>query len=327
MTRRSFADLVSAVYGPIALLAALQIDLFSPLGSGPLTVEELADRLAIPPRRLQRLINLLLAEELLLMTADGKLTNGDEAARFFVKGSRSYRGGAHEAYAAAWSACLKTAESLTLNRPAAPLHFDADDPAKIAALLRGLAPQAISGAHDLKKQSDLTGRHHLLDIGGGAGGLSLTLLAEFPDLTATVAEIPAVAPVALELMQPHPQASRCALWSGDALTDPLPPHDIAVMRNFLQLFGPGDCRRALQNCFAALAPGGTLHIMGYCLTDGPDSPPLALGMDLLFLNYYEDGAAHPLEDYRQWLAESGFLQPDIIKLAGGQTLLTARKPA
>lgn len=320
---RTINQLVTDIYGSLALLAGMQIDLFTPLSEGPLTLAELADRLTIAPARLRRLINLLIVEGVLIEQPDGRLANGDEAARILVRGRPQYRGQAHEAYGAAWSACLKTSESLGTGRPAAPLVFDGDDIERAKSILRGLAPQAVSGGVEMLKRLDLSGCRHLLDIGGGSGALALTLLAALPDLAASLFEVPAIVPAAHEMLTGEPQADRCQIITGDALAGPLPPHDLAVMRNFLQLFGASDIRRALNACRAALAPDGWLCILGYVLEDDRRGPPLALGADLLFLNYYEEGAAYTRSEYENWLRESGFATLAFHSLPGGQTLIVA----
>ncbi|MFD2263037.1 methyltransferase [Lacibacterium aquatile] len=320
---RTIPQLVTDIYGSLALLTAMQIDLFTPLGDGPLNIDDLAAKLDIAPNRLQRLVNLLIAEGLLMEQADGRLANGEEANRTLVKGRPHYRGGAHEAYTAAWSACLKTAESLSSGRPAAPLEFDGSDLERAKAVLRGLAPQAVSGATEMLKRLDLSSHHHLLDIGGGSGALSLSLLAALPGLTATVVDIPAIIPAAQEMLAEEPQADRCHILAGDALQGPLPPHDLAVMRNFLQLFGPDDIRRALKTCRAAIAPDGRLCVFGYVLDDDRRGPPMALGADMLFLNYYAEGAAYTRADYSSWLDEAGFTVAAMHSIPGGQTLIVA----
>lgn len=320
---RTISQLVTDIYGSLALLAAMQIDLFTPLGAGPMKLDDLAGRLTIPPARLRRLINLLVAEGLLIELADGRIANGEEARKSLVRGRPHYRGQAHEAYATAWAACLKTAESLSTGHPAAPLIFDTSDPERVEAVLRGLAPQAVGGGVEMLKRLDLSRYHHLLDIGGGSGALSITLLAALPNLTATVFDLPAILPAAQAMLAEEPQADRCRIIGGDALDGPLPSHDLAVMRNFLQLFGPDDICRALAACRAALAPEGLLCITGYLLDDDRRGPPLALGADLLFLNYYEEGAAYTREEYRGWLRETGFNTLAFHSLPGGQTLIVA----
>lgn len=320
---RTISQLVTDIYGSLALLAAMQIDLFTPLGDRPMMVEELAGKLMIAPARLRRLVNLLVAEGQLIEQSDGRIANSDEASKYLVQGRPHYRGQAHTAYAAAWAACLKTAESLQSGTPAAPLAFDTSDQSRVQAVLRGLAPQAVSGGVEMLKRLDLTGHRHLLDIGGGSGALSLTLLAALPGLSATIFDLPEILPAAQAMLAEDPQADRCRMVGGDALAGPLPAHDLAVMRNFLQLFGPDDIRRALNTCRAALAPDGQLCIVGYVLDDDRRGPPLALGADLLFLNYYEEGAAYTRAEYAGWRREMGFGTLAFHSVPGGQTLIVA----
>lgn len=55
-------------------------------------------------------------------------------------------------------------------------------------------------------------------------------------------------------------------------------------------------------------------------------PAMALGADLLFLNYYQDGAAYPEAGYRHWLTQAGFIHIERHALRGGVSAALANKP-
>src|SRR6266849_6049370 len=84
-----------AVYPPMAMLAGMQLDVFTPLKDGPLTATELADALHIRPEKLQPLLYALVHAELLRVEGD-RFANTPEADVYLVRGRSTYMGNAHE---------------------------------------------------------------------------------------------------------------------------------------------------------------------------------------------------------------------------------------
>jgi hypothetical protein len=103
--------LQDAVSPAFALLAGMQLDLFTPLADAELTPAELAVRLGVDANRLSRLLYALAATGL-LDAREGRFRNSPEAAEFLVRGQPRYLGGSHELLASIWSANLHTAESI-----------------------------------------------------------------------------------------------------------------------------------------------------------------------------------------------------------------------
>ncbi len=329
---RTVETLVTQAYGAFALLAGMELDVFTPLSDGPLTADELAHTLGdgapVDAGRLHRLCRVLAGYGLLTAEAGGRFALTTEAAKTLVKGVPGYRGAAASAYAEGWRACLETSRSIRAHAPAAPLDFAEGSPERTMAVLRGLAPQAVAGGKALLKHLDFSTIRRVIDIAGGSGALAVTLRTAHPQIDATVVELPEVIEPARQLLLEQPGGDQIRLIAGDGIHGPLPTgYDLAVMRCFLQLFGPDDILKALKTAHAALANTGQLAVIGYCLTDDEHGPALALGADLLFLNYYEAGAAYRLADYRAWLTASGFGDPRLTLLGGGMSLLTAKRLA
>lgn len=328
---RVVETLVTQAYGAFALLAGMELDVFTPLANGPLTAAEIADTLArdgtpADSGRLHRLCRALAGYGLLYAETGGRFALTEEAAKTLVKGVPGYRGNAASAYAEGWRACLQTSASIRTHAPAAHLDFTDGDPDRTLAVLRGLAPQAVAGGKALLKYLDFSGIRRMIDIAGGSGALSVTVRAAHPQIAATIVELPDVAGQTRLLLDEQPGGDAITVIASDAVAGPLPDgFDLAVMRCFLQLFDPAQIVTALATAHKALAPDGQLAIIGYCLTDDEHGPALALGADLLFLNYYEAGAAYRLGEYRAWLKETGFSDPRLTLLGGGMSLLTAKR--
>src|SRR5215467_15105236 len=77
-----------------AMLAGMQLDVFTPLKDDPLTAEEIASAIGVFPGRLRLLLYCLVAAGL-LTEKDGRFSNTAEAAEFLVKGSASFMGNRH----------------------------------------------------------------------------------------------------------------------------------------------------------------------------------------------------------------------------------------
>ena len=82
-------DLTSGVYPAFAMLAGMQLDLFTPLGDGPMSAQELADALGVGPAKLKPLLYSLVTANLLRVNGE-VFSNTSEANHFLVQGRPSY---------------------------------------------------------------------------------------------------------------------------------------------------------------------------------------------------------------------------------------------
>ena len=74
----------SAVYPSFAMVAGMQLDVFTPLKDGPLSVEHLAAALTVNPHKLRPLLYALVAAGLLTVQ-DERFSNTPEAAHCLVR--------------------------------------------------------------------------------------------------------------------------------------------------------------------------------------------------------------------------------------------------
>lgn len=77
-------------------------------------------------------------------------------------------------------------------------------------------------AEDVARQLDLNGATRLLDIGGGSGVVSLALLSKYPELTATVIDIPNVCAVGRQIADGTPEAGRITYYPANFRQDGFP---------------------------------------------------------------------------------------------------------
>jgi predicted O-methyltransferase YrrM len=316
-----------AAFPAFAMVAGMQLELFTPLGAGPMTAEQLAAALGVGAAKLSPLLYALVSAGLLTID-DGRFANTPEADHCLVRGKPTYLGGRHAFFTARYQEALQTAASIRTGRPQAKLDFPSMSSEALEKFLRGLHPGTVASGRDLMARCDLSSFRHLIDVGGGSGGLALAVAAATPQLRATVIDLPSVTPVTRRFIEEAGMAERVAVVTGDVVRGELSgSYDVAVLRTVIQVLSPDDAQRALHNVFRVLEPGGSIYILGSVLDDSRLSPPQTAAFNVVFINIYDEGQAYTDHEYRQWLTEAGFASIERVYFEGIQSLITAHKPA
>ena len=319
--------LSESVYSSFAMLAGTQLDLFTPLEDGPLSVEEISDALGVQAAKLQPLLYALVVAGLLTVESD-LFANTPEADRYLVQGKSSYLGGGHELEAMLWEATLKTAATISAGAPQAKLDYFSMSEEDLGALLRGTHSGTAAVAATLMEHHDFSTLSSLLDVGGGSGGLAIALTESHPQLRATVVDLALVTPFTKRFVEEADAVDRVEIVTSDVVRDGLTgSFDVAVASKLTQVLSPDEVRATLRNVADVLEPGGVIHLYTQVLDDSRISPEEAVSFNLVFLNIYDDGQAYTEQEYRNWLAETGFVDFERIPLPNNpNSILTARKP-
>ena len=319
--------LEAAVFSSFAMLAGMQLDLFTPLKDGPMNVGQLAQALSVGSAKLEPLLYSLVAAGLLTVQGQ-RFSNTPESDHFLVRGKPTYLGGRHENFSFQWNSTLMTSESIRASAAQAKLDFHDLTPEQQESFFRGLHPATLAAGRMLTTRYDFSAYRNLLDLGGGSGGLAIGVTEECPHIHATVGELPEVVAFTQRFIEEAGTKDRLSVTSTDALSGSINgSFDAVVMCNFIQVLSQDQARSALKNVIKAIEPGGDLYILGRILDDGRLSPANALNGNLFFLNIYDGGQAYTERQHHDWLAEAGFGSIERTTLPDGRSLLVARKPA
>jgi hypothetical protein len=122
---------------------------------------------------------------------------------------------------------------------------------------------------------DLTGRRQLLDLGGGPGSYSIALCERFPNLRATIWDLPGTEPLATDNVARFGLSDRIDFQRGDFTVDDFGTgYDAALVSNVLHGPGTGSEQR-LVKVAAAMEQGGLLLVQDFLLDDDRNGPLLA----------------------------------------------------
>ena len=318
------------------LAAAHELDLFSRLsGTAGTTAGALAGALAIEERPADMLLTGCAALGLLTKN-DGRYRNSVLAEEFLVRGKPYYFGGfvqmLDQRLYPGWG---RLAEAIRTNRPTTwdpdrqSSIFDGEDPALLAVFWEAMHSLSIFTARTLGEAVDLRGARKLLDVGGGSAAFDIELCRLYPDLSATVYELPAVVDIAAGKVKEAGLAERIATVAGDFFADSALPrgYDTILLSMILHDWAEDRCREILQKCWAALPSGGQVIVAELLVNDARTGPPAAALMSLNMLVETEGRNYTPAE-YSAWLGELGFQDVRTVwfEAAGANGAVIGRKP-
>ncbi len=324
-SREPIDRITRTVTAPMAVRAALQLGLFTPLGDGPMTAVELADALGVKPRRLEMMLYQLVVAEFLTLDGD-RFANTAVADHYLVEGRPGYVGGIHGLWTSQWAAMLHSAESIRTDVPQAKIDFAGMTKDELGGFLRGLHGMALAAGRNLATAPEFAAAQRIVDVGGGSGGMAIALCEAHPHLSATLIDLPSVVPIAEEMIAEAGLGDRITAETADILEQPLPgAYDIATMRSVFQVLSEDQCRKAARNIAAALPAGGMFYIIGHICDDSRLAPEASVAVNMNFINVFDDGQAYTESQYRDWLSDAGFMDITRKAMPGGYSLMAARK--
>lgn len=288
------------------LLTAVRLDVFSALNGKPKTVGEVAGRIGAHEATLSLLLNALVAMRLL--TKEGEVyANSSAAERHLVRHSARYIGHLLLLHDAEWNNWGKLEDTIRTGKRSVDRHVFETDPelgSNVLAVLHRIGQQS---GPDFARRLQLAGRIRLLDLGGGAGTNAIAFCRTYPELTATVFDLPATLRLTETTVKDAGLESRIALLPGDFNTDPLGgPYDVVLMSDILH-YQTFDTNAALvRKVFTHLAPGGRLIIKDRFLDDAGTGPAWTTAFAVHILVNTQQGGCYKTGDAIQWMTQAGF---------------------
>jgi len=288
------------------LLTAVRLDIFSALDGKPRTAGEIAARLNAHEPTLTLLLNALVAMRLLAKEGES-YRNSSAADKHLVRHSSQYVGHLLLLHDAEWNNWGKLEETIRTGTRVVDRHVFETDPelgTNVLAVLHRIGQQS---GPDLAKRLQLSGPIRMLDLGGGAGTNAIAFCQVYPELSATVFDLPATLRLTEKTVKDAGLESRIALRPGDFNRDPLGgPYDLVLMSDILH-YQTFDTNEALvKNVFAHLAPGGRLIIKDRFLDETGTGPAWTTAFAVHILVNTQQGGCYKTSDAIQWMKSAGF---------------------
>jgi predicted O-methyltransferase YrrM len=234
--------------------------------------------------------------------------NSSTALKHLVRQSPQYVGHLLLLHDAEWNNWGKLEETIRTGKRAVDRHVFETDPELGSNVLTVLNRIGQQSGPDLAKRLKLGGRERMLDLGGGAGTNAIAFCQVYPELRATVFDLPETLKLTEKTVKDAGLESRITLHSGDFNRDQLGgPYDVVLMSDILHYQTFLMNQDLVQKVFTSLEPGGRLVIKDRFLDEAGTGPAWTTAFAVHILVNTQQGSCYRAGEAMQWLQAAGFV--------------------
>ncbi len=314
-----FFDTINAYQRTSALKAALELDLFTAIGEGNETAQQLAERCEASPRGMRILCDYLTVIGFLIKEEDRYRLTQDSAV-FLSRNSPAYVGGATEFLLS--PLMLEAFDKLTDSVQRGGTVIDeggtvAPEHPVWVKFARAMAPIASLPAQLMVNlaAADSSAGLKVFDIAAGHGLFGIAFAQNYPNAEITALDWPNVLEVAKENARAAGVEDRYSTIAGSALdVDFGSGYDVVLLTNFLHHFDPETCEKLLKKVHAALADSGRVITLEFIPDEDRISPPPPAMFSLMMLSGTPAGDAYTFSELERMFRNAGFSRSEFHAL-------------
>lgn len=310
------------------LLSAVELGLFTKLGSGSMTGRELQEALGLSPRANPDFFDALVALRFLERDGDGpegRYRNTEETAVFLDRDNPGYIGGILEmANARLYRFWGDLTEALQTGRPQNEIKHTGkpvfeelySQPERLEQFMDAMSGISAANFAAFAEKFDFSRYRTLCDVGGATGQLSLLVAARHPHMRCITTDMPAVIPIAERKIAAAGLSDRITARAVDFFSEPLPKADVITMGMILHDWNLEKKMQLIRAAYDALPAGGAFAVIENLIDDARRENFFGLGMSLNMLIEFGDAFDFTAADFFGWCREVGFRETEVIPLAG-----------
>ena len=309
---------IALAYGQsAALMAAIEVGVFTAISNGSGTYAEVARALDIHPTNAERLMVMLCAAGV-LQVKGGRHQNAPDAERFLVQGKPGYMGPWITFTKPQWNEWGRLGEHLrnpTLTDMGSNEPFTPEEARRYHNATFSIG---LGAGRRFVRQVDLAGKKRIMDIGGGSGAYCIAAAKAHEGIRAVVLDLPAVCEVARDFIGQNGVADRVEAQACDFTRDAFPVDcDVAIMASNLPIYSREMIASVIKKAHAALLPGGQMHLLGEMTNDERSGPwgPAYWGLGQAVRDSL--GLAHSEADVVGYFRAAGFTEVGIHEFISG----------
>jgi 2-polyprenyl-3-methyl-5-hydroxy-6-metoxy-1,4-benzoquinol methylase len=314
-----FFQTVNSYQRTEVLKAAIELEVFTAIGDGTATTEQIAQRCKSSQRGIRILCDFLTIMGFLTKSGEQYSLTQDSAV-FLDRNSPAYLGGALEfLLAPTLTENFKSfAEAVRNGGTVAPQDgiVTADHPVWVK-FARAMAPLMAMPAQLTANLADPAANQKLkiLDIAAGHGLYGIAFAKKNPAVEVVALDWPNVLGVAKENAAKAGVADRYRTIEGSAFeADFGDGYDLVLLTNFLHHFDIATCEGLLRKVYAALNQGGRAVTVEFIPNEDRISPPEAAGFSVIMLAETRGGDAYTFAELQRMFSNAGFSRSELHPL-------------
>jgi ubiquinone/menaquinone biosynthesis C-methylase UbiE len=321
-------DLWSA-WTSLAIVAAVELDLFSVMASGNRTADEIGEATGASAKGVARLLDALTALKYVRKSKD-RYSLEPVADTYLVKGRPLFMEGVPEITRGLMMMWTTLAEAVKKGSSAMSGMSEEQARGFFPVLVKQIFPMSFAASEvAIRKMNKkkLARIATVLDIGGGAAAWSIPFARANRKTQVTLIDYPEVTAVARDYARRFSVAERFRYIEGNFFqsdwgTD---QYDLAILGHILHGEGVAAAQALLRRAYEALNDHGMLLIAELIPNDQRTGPPLPLLFGLNMLAATKEGDVYTMGEYRRWLKDAGFKRVTTIASSAPSPLILASK--
>jgi len=310
-------DSIIALLLARTVMVATQLGLFETMAGQPRRVEDIAAQCQTAPAATRKLLDALVGAGYLRLRA-GQYRLAPVARRWLLKASPHSLYDAillqfvDEQFIAQMESFIRTGTPIEMHEHMTPETWE--------IYQRGMRSGARLTTPEVALRLPMPrGATAMLDIGGSHGYYSVALCRRYPELRATVLDLPDAVAAAAPLLAREGMGDRVVHWADNALTADLghEEYDLILVANLVHHFTESQNRDLVRRCSRALRPGGRLVIGEVVRPPTPQAAGQIGALTDLYFALTSAGGTWSFAEMADWQRAAGLRPRRPIKLFTG----------
>jgi hypothetical protein len=272
-----YSDLMKLAGGHVEariVQAAVELEVFEAIGTHALEAASVANSLYLEPRATELMLNALTALGL-LRKREARFSLTDISAKYLQRDAPSYLGGMIRFEASLWHCWTSLTEAIRRGHPVRATDMYQDDPKETTIFIDAMDSlvKTRGDAEIMAEAFDWDTVHELLDVGSGPATYPIALCRRFPNLRATIFDLPATIALTESYVREAGLISRIRLVRGDYRVDEIPgSYDVIFLSNIIHGESFEVNQRLMVNLSSVLKTGGSVIVKDHILVARASTP-------------------------------------------------------
>jgi ubiquinone/menaquinone biosynthesis C-methylase UbiE len=308
--------------------AGLQFDVFDTIGDEGKTAVEIAQAAHSSVRGIRILLDCLVSFHL-LRKSQQRYWLTPTSARYLKKSSPDYMGHQweNEQTLELWNYLN---DAIRTGTPLRHRGTPDEEGASFSGLARSLDVvnrKPAEKAAEILLSGTSRADMNVLDVACGSGVWGIAIAEADPNSRIVAQDLPVVLEITKEYICRHKLDEQFTFLPGDLREVDFGKcrFDLAILGNILHSEGERFSRELLKRIQPALKDSGRIAIVEVIPNEERTGPQASLLLALAMLLDTEDGDLFTLNEYKHWLYEAGFEEPETAEIGSHSPLIIARK--
>lgn len=312
-----------------ALVAAIELEVFTHISQGKRTAKEIASASSSSDDGMRRLLDAMVGLGYLDKTGD-KYKLEPVSDTFLVRGNKSYLGEMAYITRNGWDSWSHLTDVVRTGQPMETIDAEEKGREFFPKLISALFPVSYTAARAAVSgfsEDNLDRIGKILDVAAGSAAWSIAFAEAVPGSMVTVIDFPEVTRITRQFVEKFKMSDRYVYLEGNMreINFGEKQYDLIILGQIIHSEGKEFGEKLINRSYRALKDRGMLLIAEMVPNDTRTAPVMPLLFALNMLIQTENGDVFTMREYKNWLEKAGFNQVTTIDVPAPSPLILAKK--